>query len=336
MFYHGLTNRLVRCCKFPMKDFQKEFGEKIIASVSRSFYLSLRFLPSEMRGTASLAYLLARATDTVADTGALPESDRLDFLEQMGLSIYGAAKAPEFELSLMEGQMSEGERTLLEKWQHCLEWLRSLKEERQFAIHKVMRSIIKGQSDDLRNFSEKEFSSLNTDEELDQYTYDVAGSVGVFWTEIGFDAYGTDFSTLEYEEMTLLGENYGKGLQLLNILRDFPEDFVSGRCYFPGSFSGSDGGIIWSQVRDQWQERCGSLLQASVDYVGSLNRARVRFATSLPALIGARTLKRIVNSDWDNLCGRIKVSRAEVKRIMLKAGLAGRKRIRKMVLTELS
>ena len=67
-----------------------------------------------------------------------------------------------------------------------------------------------------------------------------------------------------------------------------------------------------------------------------MNGARVRFATSLPALIGARTLKRIVNSDWDNLCGRIKVSPAEVKRIMLKAGLAGRKRIRKMVLTELS
>ena len=113
MFYHGLTNRLVRCCKFPMKDFQKEFGEKIIASVSRSFYLSLRFLPSEMRGTASLAYLLARATDTVADTGALPESDRLDFLEQMGLSIYGAAKAPEWWGRALEQLYEDSETTFM-------------------------------------------------------------------------------------------------------------------------------------------------------------------------------------------------------------------------------
>jgi len=319
-----------------MKDFQKEFGEKMIASVSRSFYLSLRFLPSEMRGTASLAYLLARATDTVADTSALPENDRLAFLEQMGLSIYGEVQAPQLKPSFKEGEISEGEKVLLEKWQHCLEWLQSLKEVRQLAIHKVMRSIIKGQSDDLRNFSGNEFSALGTEEELDQYTYDVAGSVGVFWTEIGFDAYGTDFSELDFEEMALLGENYGKGLQLLNILRDFPEDFASGRCYFPGPFSGSDGEVIWNQVMERWQKRCGSLLQKSADYVGALNGARVRFATSLPALIGARTLNLIVNSGWDNLCGRIKVSRSEVKRIMLKAGLAGRKRLRKMILTQFS
>jgi farnesyl-diphosphate farnesyltransferase len=336
VFYHGLTNKLVPCCKFPMKDFQKEFGEKMIASVSRSFYLSLRFLPSEMRGTASLAYLLARATDTVADTSALPEGDRLEFLEAMGLAINGGAEAPLLDSSFLEGGISEGEKNLLKKWKHCLEWLQSLQEPRQLAIRKVMRSIIKGQSDDLRNFSGKEFAALRTEEELDQYTYDVAGSVGVFWTEIGFDAFGSDFAELEYEEMASFGENYGKGLQLLNILRDFPEDIASGRCYFPGSFSDQDGEMIWSQVMDYWQKRCGSLLQSSADYIESLNGSRVRFATSLPALIGVKTLKLIENADWDNLCGRIKVSRGEVKRIMLKAGLAGRKRLSKMISTQFS
>ena len=102
MFYHGLINKLVRCCEFPMKDFQKEFGEKMIASVSRSFYLSLRFLPSEMRGTASLAYLLARATDTVADTNALPEDDRLEFLEAMKSAINGGEEVPPLDSSFLE------------------------------------------------------------------------------------------------------------------------------------------------------------------------------------------------------------------------------------------
>ncbi|RZO14378.1 MAG: hypothetical protein EVB09_09020 [Verrucomicrobiaceae bacterium] len=319
-----------------MKDFQKEFGEKMIASVSRSFYLSLRFLPSEMRGTASLAYLLARATDTVADTNALPEDDRLEFLEAMELAINGGEEVPPLDSSFLEGEISVGERNLLEKWQHCLEWLQSLQEPRQLAIRKVMRSIIKGQSDDLRNFSGKEFAALRTEEELDQYTYDVAGSVGVFWTDIGFDAFGSDFAGLEYEEMILLGENYGKGLQLLNIIRDFPEDIVSGRCYFPGSFSDPDGEMIWNEIKDHWQKRCSSLLRSAADYIESLNGSRVRFATSLPALIGARTLKLIENADWDNLCGKIKVSRGEVKRIMLKAGLAGRKRLSKMISTQFS
>jgi len=319
-----------------MKDFQKEFGEKLIASVSRSFYLSLRFLPSEMRGTASLAYLLARATDTVADTSALPENDRLEFLEEMSLAISGEGEVPQLDSSFLEAEISEGEKILLEKWQHCLEWLQSLKETRQLAIRKVMKSIIKGQSDDLRNFSGNEFTALSTEEELDQYTYDVAGSVGIFWTEIGFDAFGSDFAELGFEEMAALGEDYGKGLQLLNILRDFPEDITSGRCYFPGSFSDPDGEMIWNQVRDYWQKKCGSLLQSSADYIEALNRSRVRFATSLPALIGARTLKLIENAEWDNLSARVKVSRAEVKRIMLRAGLAGRKRLTKMISKQFS
>ena len=319
-----------------MKDFQKEFGEKLIASVSRSFYLSLRFLPSEMRGTASLAYLLARATDTVADTSTLPENDRLEFLEEMSLAISGGGEVPQLDSSFLEAGISEGEKILLEKWHHCLKWLQSLKETKQLAIRKVMKSIIKGQSDDLRNFSGNEFTALSTEEELDQYTYDVAGSVGIFWTEIGFDAFGSDFAELGFEEMAVLGEDYGKGLQLLNILRDFPEDIASGRCYFPGSFSDSDGEMIWNQVRDYWQKKCGSLLQSSADYIEALNRSRVRFATSLPALIGARTLKLIENAEWDNLCARVKVSRAEVKRIMLSAGLAGRKRLTKMISKQFS
>jgi phytoene/squalene synthetase len=37
-------------------------------SVSRSFYLTIRFLPRPLREPVGLAYLLARATDTIADT----------------------------------------------------------------------------------------------------------------------------------------------------------------------------------------------------------------------------------------------------------------------------
>src|SRR5437667_11202004 len=40
----------------------------ILRSVSRSFYLSIRFLPAQLRQPIALAYLLARATDTIADT----------------------------------------------------------------------------------------------------------------------------------------------------------------------------------------------------------------------------------------------------------------------------
>ena len=50
----------------------------MLRSVSRSFYLSLRILPAALREPLSLAYLLARATDTIADTPEPPAALRTD------------------------------------------------------------------------------------------------------------------------------------------------------------------------------------------------------------------------------------------------------------------
>ena len=40
----------------------------LLKEVSRSFYLTMRVLPSAIRPQIGLAYLLARTTDTIADT----------------------------------------------------------------------------------------------------------------------------------------------------------------------------------------------------------------------------------------------------------------------------
>ena len=52
-------------------------GKQLLKGVSRSFYLTLRLLPGPMRGAASLGYLLARTSDTLADTAAAPVDARL-------------------------------------------------------------------------------------------------------------------------------------------------------------------------------------------------------------------------------------------------------------------
>ena len=49
----------------------------ILKGVSRSFYLTIRVLPAGMRRPVAVAYLLARAADTIADTRALPPPQRL-------------------------------------------------------------------------------------------------------------------------------------------------------------------------------------------------------------------------------------------------------------------
>src|SRR3954451_3955819 len=61
----------------------------LLRSVSRSFYLSLRFLPKALRDPLSLAYLLARATDTIADTTGAPVTLRTEALRTLAAAIQG-------------------------------------------------------------------------------------------------------------------------------------------------------------------------------------------------------------------------------------------------------
>src|SRR2546430_7681806 len=87
----------------------------LLKQVSRSFYLTLRVLPAAIRPQIGLAYLLARMTDTIADTEIIPLDQRLMALDKLRGRILGQSTAPldfgEFERQ----QGSAAEQTLLAK-----------------------------------------------------------------------------------------------------------------------------------------------------------------------------------------------------------------------------
>src|SRR5438034_5726291 len=66
-----------------------DIAKSILRSVSRSFYLSIRILPARLREPVALAYLLARSTDTVADTAAIDKDVREETLEKLSSMIQG-------------------------------------------------------------------------------------------------------------------------------------------------------------------------------------------------------------------------------------------------------
>jgi farnesyl-diphosphate farnesyltransferase len=67
---------------------------------------------------------------------------------------------------------------------------------------------------------------------LDLYTYYVAGVVGEFWTKLHI-AHLPALRHCNSDALCRLGINFGKGLQLTNILKDLAKDFHHGRCYLP-------------------------------------------------------------------------------------------------------
>ena len=61
--------------------------QDLLKQVSRSFYLTLRVLPHSINEQLRLAYLLARAADTVADTQLVEVGRRREALLQIRKSV---------------------------------------------------------------------------------------------------------------------------------------------------------------------------------------------------------------------------------------------------------
>src|SRR6185436_18281735 len=95
--------------------------------------------------------------------------------------------------------------------------------------------ITSGQMLDLSRFgaaSQTQIVALRHDAELEDYTYRVAGCVGEFWTRM-CRAHIFPRAPLDDARLLADGVRLGKGLQLVNILRDLPRDLRDGRCYLP-------------------------------------------------------------------------------------------------------
>ncbi|MEM7386485.1 MAG: squalene/phytoene synthase family protein [Verrucomicrobiota bacterium] len=306
-----------------VKDWESRLGRKLLKGVSRSFYVTLRLLNPEIRGPVSLAYLLARASDTLADTESLPVPLRLDHLEayrecvRTGKGWDSVQSRIEKEITPL--QKHEGEIELMNRVADCGQWLACQEAFHLEAIQNLLESILHGQMLDCERF-DGGFNTLETADELDKYTYLVAGSVGEFWTRVGFHDVKA-YARLDEAEMLRRGRSYGKGLQLINILRDHPKDLTEGRCYFPRDDWGGDGSIrpdraALEPVLEQWRARAFSRMGDGFSYCLALNSPRLRFATVLPVLIGVRTLVMLEQADWETFEKGVKVSRKEVKRIL--------------------
>jgi farnesyl-diphosphate farnesyltransferase len=313
----------------------------ILRRVSRSFYLSIFLLPKKLRDPVSLGYLLARASDTLADTAELPNPLRVEKLRLLAgviqTEVSGDAIA-ELCASVSSLQTNEAERALIESLPACLAWLDGSEVLDRKDVQVVLEKINRGQILDLERFRDpKQISALETAADLDEYTYLVAGSAGEFWTRLCF-RHLKKFSSRGEAEMLDLGKRYGQGLQLINILRDAGDDLRAGRCYFPNqevmAVAMTPAQILREPQRFQpiyrkWRESAEQGIKDGIDYSREIRNRRVRIATALPALIGARTLALLREAGGTMLHRHIKVSRKEVRAIVrsLTSSFGARSRI---------
>ncbi|MCS1408868.1 MAG: All-trans-phytoene synthase [Verrucomicrobia subdivision 3 bacterium] len=309
----------------------------LLQAVSRSFYLTLKVLPAAVRRPISIGYLLAKTSDTIADTNLVEASVREASLNELARAIRGEAISCDFT-SYLPHQTRSKERELLDRTNESVALLDAVDDEECRLIRQVLEVIISGQRLDLQRFrtgSPQNIVCLELDEELDDYTYRVAGCVGEFWTRICSKNLIAD-GTAPPSELIKSGIRFGKGLQLVNILRDVSDDLRQGRCYLPKTAL-QQAGIAPHELRlpSTSQQQIAPLFQhyarianehllAGWEYTNQLpwRWIRVRLACAWPILIGFKTLESLPLHDPLNPERRAKISRRAVKFIIAKTLLA--------------
>jgi farnesyl-diphosphate farnesyltransferase len=293
----------------------------LLKRVSRSFYLSIRFLPSRIRPAIAIGYLLARASDTIADTNEFDPEYRLETLNAVLTALQGSTIDLAQRVWLcVDAQPQGAEKELLKQLISLVAYARSLTPGHQALVRDVLNKIVQGQRLDIERFEMVDsLHALRSADELEEYTYLVAGSVGEFWTRLCALEWPS-YSRMAKPELERLGIEFGKGLQLTNILRDFPIDIARGRSYLPVD----DPRLLKENVELvrplflEWRSRAWQYLRSAWLYVCAVRPVRVRFACALPVLIGTRTLGKL---DGSSVIGA-KISRPEVYWLMILSSIA--------------
>ena len=308
---------------------------RLLKQTSRSFYLSIRVLPAAIRPQIGLAYLLARTTDAVADARGIAVEQKRETIRCMMAAISSAAEGEAVsppDLSSVARQLDPAENLLMSSFARSQGSLARLEEGDRHRIGEVLTTITSGQELDLDRFGnagEDRIAALETDAELDDYTYRVAGCVGEFWTRM-CRAHLFPKSELDDAGLLINGVRFGKGLQLVNILRDLPRDLRQGRCYIPRARLEQNAlmprDLLDTTASDRFRplyrtylDLADGHLEAGWAYIAALPRrqARVRLACVWPLLIGSRTLE-LLRAGYVLAGGPpVKVSRSEVRRLML-------------------
>ena len=295
-------------------------GKLLLKGVSRSFYLTLRLLPGPMRGAASLGYLLARTSDTLADSAAAPIESRLLCLDAFDRAVRGEDEKPRWPLPVLNAVADPRERRLLEASHDLFGWLGRLPAGEAEVVREVVGVIISGQRLDLERFSAAAGENpvtIENDAQLEDYAWRVAGCVGAFWTKLGFLTLGGKFSDTSEAILLERGIAYGKGLQLVNILRDLPADLADGRCYLP--VRDPHDLALLLETHHRWVETAMAWVGEGFSYAGTLRSRRLRAATVLPAMIARETLEHLRDADWEILQNRVKIPRSRVYLALLRA-----------------
>jgi farnesyl-diphosphate farnesyltransferase len=323
----------------PHQQAEKVLLRDILKNVSRSFYLSLRVLPSSVRKQVSLAYLFCRVADTIADTPIFPSRRRLQILQvfrkQFLLDTPSFDDLDQLRAALLPQGVRQVEYPLFHYLPDCFHLFGGLSAVDRQLVCELVLTLTHGMEMDLEYFPVETAPTVQALPDLatlDLYTYYVAGVVGEFWTKI-HKAHMQTWQPQEFHTLCALAVRFGQGLQMTNILKDLGKDLSIGRCYLPREQLEQLDIRVEELTDPATLQRLRPLiiqliwhalehLDQARQYVLQLpiKALRLRLSCMWPLLFAVQTLEIICRSEG-LLCpeARVKISRGVVYRTILRS-----------------
>lgn len=265
------------------KRLEKE-AMKVLKETSRTFYIPITLLKRELKLTVGSAYLCMRAIDEIEDHEEIAPEIKTNLLRKIRDLLTSENK---FDKITYKELVQPYATELPEVTLRLGDWLEVCPEGIQRNVRNYTAEMAGGMAD----WVERDWE-IHTKKDLDDYTYYVAGLVGVMLSDIWkwYDNTETDYD---------LAIGFGRGLQAVNILRNQHEDFAErGVRFIPDDWTRED---VFRYADEN--------LAKGDAYLEDIETKNIRLFCKIPLELAKSTLKTMHK-------GQEKMTRAEVESVV--------------------
>lgn len=309
------------------------FAQGALPGVSRTFAISIRFLPGMLGRAVLTAYLLCRIADTIEDDSTASPARKQELLDGFLRCIDDSAAADAFPAAAHDIAGDPAHVALLRHTDVVCVLLRSLPDASRARVGYWVGEMVRG----MRKFVARypHGIRIQTLAEYREYCYYVAGTVGCMLTEL-WQLHARSVGRAEFDRLWTKCRQFGEALQTVNILKDIAFDAEhENAIYIPESSLAEHGSGHATLLVESYRDRNHAAvedfvrlawtdLDDALEYLLLVPRRAVaiRAFCVLPLLFAYATLRDLTRSrEMLRAGGAVKISRREVRSLMV-AGLA--------------
>jgi farnesyl-diphosphate farnesyltransferase len=254
----------------------------VLKATSRTFYIPISHLAKGVQEAVASAYLCMRAIDEIEDHPELQSTTKSDLL----LSVSQILQRKPFNENELIELFQPYESHLPKVTLQLGNWIKVCPPTILESVLESVATMAKGMAE----WVQKDWK-IHNEEDLDEYTYYVAGLVGVMLNDIWkwYDQTEADKD---------LAIAFGRGLQAVNILRNYKEDNTRGVSFFPEGW----------ELEDMFSYAQKNLNLADL-YIKEIKTTNILIFCKIPLALAQGTLDALVK-------GKEKMSRVDVLKVV--------------------